>query len=162
MKFIIDMDGVLAKWENVPFEETMKEGYFLSRQPQINMIEAVKILKKSFPVCINSKTYNDDHSAKEKREWLKIYLPEIEDNEIVFSNYGDNKPKEGSTEDFLIDDYTPNLRSFVGTSVKLRNGIKGYNTGETWQGFAIDYRQDAIAIAKTLTALAIAKKELQV
>ena len=40
----VDMDGVLAKQENVSFQDISSEGLFLSRKPEVNLIKTIHLI----------------------------------------------------------------------------------------------------------------------
>ncbi len=122
-----DMDGVLAKWQEVSEEETHKRGYFASREAEQTAIDLLKLLKSNgFDVRILSSVYIDDHSLKEKKEWL-------EKNEIgvraVFVPYGEDKYEFIEQSDklqILIDDFGKNLNSWEENGhlpVKFMNNV---------------------------------------
>lgn len=40
----VDMDGVLARWEDASYRDVSSEGFFLSRKPELNLIDAVRLI----------------------------------------------------------------------------------------------------------------------
>lgn len=140
------MDGTLAKWDiTASTEDTKKNGFFLSRKPQSNLIAAVKKLMKDKDIncCILSAVYGNA-AADEKRRWLEKYLPGIPS---VFVPYGQNKADYIPSEQpaVLLDDYSVNLHNWISVpgnvGIKFRNGING--TNGTWKGKAINHTMSA-------------------
>ena len=43
----VDMDGVLARWEDASYRDVSSEGFFLSRKPELNLIDAVRLIFES-------------------------------------------------------------------------------------------------------------------
>lgn len=150
-----DMDGVLAKWnEQASIEETAQRGYFLQREPEEKMIRVVKRISENFDVNILSSVYQDDHSIKEKIEWLqKVGLEGIGQ---IFVPYGDNKADYIQPGyNFLVDDFTKNLREFEripgNFGIKFYNGING--TKGSWDGFRIDHRMSEERLYATIAGI---------
>lgn len=115
IKYYIDMDGVLAKWnEYASEEETHEPGYFINRDVQKNAVAMVNLLANAGEdVKILSSMYEDDHSAVDKEKWLKkhgIKIPHI------FVPYGKDKYSyiDAEKDDLpvLIDDYSKNLNAW--------------------------------------------------
>ena len=72
----VDMDGVLAKWEDVSLKEVSSEGFFLSRKPELNLIEAVRLIhEQDVDVRILSSVLDNEYALKEKKVWLQLWLP---------------------------------------------------------------------------------------
>ena len=138
--FLFDMDGVLATWQESPWETVLSDGYFLSRSPEPKMIHLARLLSahEGCRVGILSAVIQDDHSETEKRLWLRRFCPFIPVENIFFVPYGSSKSEcvpENLRGAVLIDDYTVNLRDWSGKAVKFYNGING--TKGTWTGPSI-------------------------
>lgn len=146
-RFFIDMDGVLATWENASLEEMTSPGFFISRKVDENVCAMVKhLLEKQetegIEVYILS-SYLLPISKEEKIQWNDKHT-QIPLDRQIYVPYGENKAaalecvggiREG---DVLLDDFTKNLNEWPGVAVKLYNGING--THGTWQGFSIHNR----------------------
>ena len=85
-RIFLDMDGVLTKWEHSSIEQVASRGYFIHRQPQKNVIDAVTILAKNKDInlYILSSVFMDDHSINEKVEWNRIHVPVIPIERQIF------------------------------------------------------------------------------
>ena len=135
-RVFFDMDGVLAEWNtSASIEEVASPGYFRNRVPMVQMLDAAKRLIESgeVEVYILSAVYLNVYSNLDKYKWLKSYLPEVNDDNIIFVPYGEPKVNyidSPTTEDVLVDDYTKNLYEWPGIGVKCINGIN--NTKGTW------------------------------
>ena len=143
-RFFIDMDGVLAKWENASLEEMTSPGFFLSRKVDENVCGMVnqlleKQIAENIEVYILS-SYLLPISKEEKIQWNEQYT-HIPIERQIYVPYGENKAEAlgciGGIKpgDVLVDDFTKNLNEWQGVAVKLYNGING--THGTWQGFSI-------------------------
>ena len=156
-RLFIDMDGTIAEWRNLyidleeyegkyaiteKIDEILRTpGYFYSLRPNINLITAISMLYKigEIELFILSCCLPDTEAGspkKEKNMWLDKFLPEIDKKHRIFVPDGKDKkhyiPK-GAGDNFLLDDYTQNLRNFsVGTAIKFLNGINSNN--KTWYG----------------------------
>ncbi len=164
----VDMDGVLATWsEEASEEETHTRGYFLSRPADVTAVEFVKTLcKNGYDVRILSAVYQDDHSAKEKEQWLLSHGLDIPH---VFVPYGDSKGDyltDTSKIRVLIDDYNKNLKEWekVGLPIKYFNGINNRPKLEaignvirirqdSWTGYSVDNRMSSRQMYMLLTGL---------
>ena len=182
IRFFVDMDGVLAKWENVSIEETHEAGYFASREADDDAIELVGELKKrsseecDVEVKILTSTYEDDHSEAEKRNWVVAEKIPVPQEDIICVPYGKDKfeyveEKEGILN-VLIDDYGKNLKAWEDHgffAVKYYNGINNQPklsvnedgsvsvTIDSWFGASVDNRMTGKAMAKRILALAKAE-----
>lgn len=141
-RLFVDMDGTLAEFKQIDaLEQLYEKGYFENLQPQMAVVEAVKIISKECPdieVYILSAVLSDSQYAlQEKNAWLDRYLPEIDKSHRLFPPCGSDKKdviKDGITEkDFLLDDYTLNLNAWEppARGIKLLNGIN--HTNGSWQ-----------------------------
>ena len=44
MRLFVDMDGTLAKWNNVAFEQLYEEGYYRNLEPNKRLLNDIKYL----------------------------------------------------------------------------------------------------------------------
>lgn len=143
-RIFVDMDGTLAKWNNVKTEELYEKGYYENLVPNDRLLNNIKqLIKDGEDIYILSSYLNDsEYALAEKNSWLNRYLPEIPYDKRIFVHYGDNKKDyilNGITSfDYLIDDYAKNLiewKEAGGTGIKYLNDIN--HTNGTWDGFLI-------------------------
>ena len=143
-RIFIDMDGVVATWENASLEEMTSPGFFASRKPDEKVCEMVHLLlekqdSENIEVFILS-SYLLPISKEEKIEWNEKYTG-IPLERQIYVPYGESKTKALETiggirpNDVLLDDFSDNLREWQGVAVKLYNGING--TKGTWDGFSV-------------------------
>ncbi len=165
----VDMDGVLAVWnEKASEEETHEPGYFINREQELSSLSLVRILKdKGFDVQILSSVYEDDHSIEEKRKWLDN--AGLSDIDAIFVPYGEKKDDYISPTGtpVLIDDYTKNLRSWEAAGyipIKFMNGINNRPKVkidgdvmkielDSWDGFSIDRRMTPMQMYTIVSAV---------
>lgn len=149
MRIFVDMDGTLAKWNNVEFEQLYEEGYYRNLEPNQDILNEVnELIKQGEDVYILSCYLKDSkYALQEKKKWCQEYLPNLSEDKYVFVPFGESKAKvfdkRGlspiTNHDYLIDDYTKNLlewKEMGGIGVKYLNGIN--HTKGTWQGFRLD------------------------
>lgn len=162
MRLFVDMDGTIAKWNNVAFEDLYQHGYYKNLEPDSAILDEVKMLiELNIDVYILSAylpdIYDDNtgelikksYALQDKQEWIEKYLPEINKDNVIFVPYGTNKAeylKENYSpvyeDDYLLDDYTNNLNEwegYGGTGIKYRNGING--TKGTWKGLSVEHTE---------------------
>lgn len=162
MRIFIDMDGTLAQWNNVRYEQLFEEGYYKNLKPERLVFDVRELIKNGAPVYILSCYLKDSRYAlDEKRDWLKKWLPELPEDRYIFVPDGDNKaeylaknyqPVTG--EDILIDDYTKNLQEwehYGGTGIKYLNGIN--HTKGTWQGYMVNGLAAISGLKETLSRI---------
>lgn len=152
-RLFVDMDGTLAVFSYVKnIEELYQKGYFDRLKPMANVIKAIKYIIEEVPkveVSILSSYLQDSKFAlAEKQKWLDRYLPELKISNRIFIPYQENKAsilRDLSRNDYLLDDYTPNLVSWSkkGTAIKLVNEIN--DTTGLWQGFKLHYNDSHLA-----------------
>ena len=144
-RIFVDMDGTLAKWNNVALDNLYKQYYYKNLEPNINLLSNIKkMIERRQDIFILSSFLNDSkYALDEKNQWLDFYLPEIKQDKRIFVKYGDNKsdyiPNGINQNDYLIDDYTKNLLEWDvagGTGIKYLNGIN--HTNKTWKGLLVD------------------------
>ncbi len=172
VKYFIDMDGVVVKWNsNASEEETHTDGYFFEREADKNAVDFVlKLFNRGYDVTLYSSVYEDDHSANDKDRWRnkeglgcvkRIYVP-----------YGKDKAEYLHVEDgdlpVLIDDYKKNLESWRDAgylAIKYMNDVnsvpKIWVDGDvvrikpdSWTGYSIDYRMDSQMMFTAVTSIA--------
>lgn len=147
-RIFFDLDGTLATWGKLDYEEQLyEEGYFKNLKP---MEESVKqanyLIEQGYDVYILSKYLeNSKYALNEKKEWVGKYLPKIKKENCIYVKYSENKsdciPHGINRNDFLIDDYSPNLFEFCnagGQAIKILNGIN--HTKGTWKGERIEWK----------------------
>ena len=144
-RIFVDMDGTLAKWNNVSLEKLYMKNYFKDLEPNLKILFNIKNrIAEGQDVYILSSFLDDSkYALEEKMQWLDLYLPEIKNNKRIFVKYGDNKsdyiPNGINQNDYLIDDYTKNLLDWDiagGTGIKYLNGIN--HTNKTWKGLMLE------------------------
>lgn len=161
-RFFIDMDGVLAIWEDASIEEMTSPGFFLSRKPDRNVIEMARMLldgqgEGGYEVYILS-SYLLPISRREKIAWNAEHLGIPEERQI-YVPYGDSKASAfdgigGIGEcDVLLDDFSDNLREWPGVAVKMYNGRNG--TRGTWTGYSVRNSMDPEKMAAQLEGISL-------
>ena len=169
-RLFLDMDGTLAVFKSVNRLETLyEEGYFLNLKPISSVVEAVKLIIKSYPdidVYVLSAVFTDsEYALEEKNLWLDQYLPEIKKENRVFVPCGSNKKDyvpEGIREtDYLLDDYTKNLSEWQppAKGIKLLNGIN--HTRGTWQHDRIRYDKSPEEILRNVVEVISGQKNIR-
>ena len=141
-RIFIDMDGTINKWEYVGYDELYREGFFLTRTPDLFALHTVKSLIKSgeYDVYVLSACLMDsDYALDEKNAWLDYYLPEIPPEKRIFLPCGSELDKSKGIPggirdtDILIDDYTYNCKAWEeagGKAIKYMNDLN--NSKGTW------------------------------
>ena len=188
--FWFDMDGVLAIYERNAYIKNYKQGeciektpiylqpekhYYRTVQPDVKMIEVVKLLqyKSAHSVRIITNVSPDELirpiQVEDKLDWLHKYCPfitteqffwttstkservlEITKNQLIT----DCVNLKLDTSQILIDDFNKNLLNWQnagGTAIKYINGL---NDPKSFNGIIIpDYITDSFTIAKSLSDL---------
>jgi 5'(3')-deoxyribonucleotidase len=118
MKPIIycDMDGVLAdfdKVENAVAIYKTEPNFFYNLEPIIENVNAIKkLIAKNYLVKILSKSPHKN-ADNDKRKWLEKYLPEIENENIIFARPHETKISFVNELEkhfsLLLDDYSKNI-----------------------------------------------------
>lgn len=151
-KLFLDMDGTLAKFNskrNALERFKTEKGFFYNLKPfkNIELInEMVLNNKSSLDIYIISASPNEQ-ADKDKRQWIKKYLSNIEDKNICFCRLGKNKAKEIKEQlniiidnnCYLLDDYSNNLfewKQANGIGIKRLTSLAN-NSTKKWKGFCI-------------------------
>lgn len=120
-----DMDGVLADFMGADgaierFEN--ERGFFQTLKPIKNNVATIKslIADGNVNVFILSASPNDQ-ADRDKKVWLKVWLPEIADGNIIIMRNGERKANYIKTDgiNILFDDYGRNCREWLGVSYKV-------------------------------------------
>jgi len=154
-RIFFDMDGVLAEYREVPYEEMLKEGYFRKLAPQDEAVRALKMLAEDplFEVYTLSAVIKENpYALDEKKDWLADQLgPELKNVRSIYPYCGEDKaeavPGGIRPTDILIDDYNANLRLWEkrAVAIKFLNGIN--NRHGSWKGLTTGGRAEDIARA---------------
>lgn len=147
-RIFFDLDGTLATWGKLEYEEQLfEQGYFKNLPPMKESVkQANSLIEQGYDVYILSKYLEDSkYALNEKKEWVAKYLPQIKPENCIYVKYSENKsdciPHGINRNDFLIDDYSPNLFEFCdagGQAIKILNGIN--HTKGTWKGERIEWK----------------------
>lgn len=146
----VDMDGVLAKWEDASYQDMSSEGFFLSREPVLNVIEAVRLIFESdVDVHILSAVLDNEFAFKEKKDWLKLWLPWLPECCCHFIPYGSVKaPIYSKKIGYLLDDYTRNLVQWNGVGIKFCTACN--DSRGSWHGHRIHATDTAAEMAERI------------
>ena len=114
--YYIDMDGVLADFDGQPNAVErfrVEKGFFESLEPIRENVEAVaRLIENHESVRILSKSPNNNADA-DKIKWLKKYLPQIkQQNIILIRNYERKQDYMVTKHGILFDDYSQNCREW--------------------------------------------------
>ena len=141
-RVFFDMDGVLAEYKYVPYEEMLQKGYFAELAPQEAAIEAIKELAKDPQLevyTLSAVIKENPYALLEKKTWLKEQLGDAVWNvRSIFPFCGTSKrdavPGGIRPTDILIDDYNANLLDWENSAVPIKflNGIN--NRTGSWKG----------------------------
>lgn len=146
----VDMDGVLARWKDASYRDVSSEGFFLSRKPELNLIEAVRIIFESdVDIHILSSVLNNEFALKEKKDWLRLWLPWLPQCNCHFISYGSvKKPVNSEKVGYLLDDYTRNLVCWKGIGIKFCTNCN--ERCGSWDGHRIYVTDTASKIAEKI------------
>lgn len=147
-KIFLDLDGTLAKF-NVPnalkrFE--IEKGFF-ARLGAYKGIEHINELAKNKEQIYILSASPNMYADLDKKNWLRRYLPNLQESQIIICRNGENKAKvierkfnTKITKDFfLLDDYTKNLTDWEnagGTGIKRITTVSDNSTGK-WKGLIL-------------------------
>ena len=156
-RLFVDMDGTLAEF--LPQESMAplyEKGYFRNLPPQINVVEAVRLLIREYPqvevFLLSAFLPDSPHSLAEKNAWVDAYLPELDEAHRCFVVNGSDKRAcvaDIRKDDVLLDDYTRNLlRWQPSRGIKLINAIN--HTKGTWKSHKVFYDRPADVLAKDI------------
>lgn len=164
-RLFVDMDGTLAEFDPTKtIEDLYQPGYFQNLKPNINVVRGIKNLleRKQSDVYILSAYLSDSkYALREKKEWIKRYIPELKPERLIFLPCGRDKAQHIRDKfylnslrrtDILLDDHSPNLLAWElagGRGIKLINSING--RGEKWTGERISY--EIVTFATDLTEM---------
>lgn len=132
-KIVLDMDGVLAdffKEENYMARFENEKGFFKKLEPISNNYKWVqRFIDLRFNIYVLSSSPND-RADKEKRAWLKKYIPNLTNEKIIFCRNGQNKADfmQDISNAILIDDHTPNLIKWKIKGGKVLKYINNINS----------------------------------
>ena len=136
------MDGVLAEYRDVPYEDMLKEGYFGELAPQEEAVRALRLLADDPQIelyTLSAVIRESPYALGEKQNWLKEQLGSCLDSVVsIFPYCGESKtasvPGGIRPTDILIDDYNANLRDWEKSAVAIKflNGIN--NRHGSWKG----------------------------
>lgn len=160
-RYFFDMDGTLNPWEWVGPDVWSRPMYFRMRPALKEMVETVKEVARVREVFILSAAIHEQ-ARQEKRGWIREYLPEIDDEHIIFVPYGQAKSDyvpSPRNNDILIDDCTDVLlgnesfKGWHGIGIKADNpGING--TKGRWKGVRINVNESSSVTANILLGVA--------
>ena len=160
-RLYVDMDGTLAEFKSVTYEEQLFEkNYFSNLKPFKNVVGAIKKIiseDNDIEVYILSAYLTDSkYALNEKNMWLDRYLPEIDKEHRIFVPCGSDKKEcieNLCADDFLLDDYTVNLIQWdpPGSGIKLINDIN--HTHGTWDRDCVRYDRDQEQLASLISGV---------
>lgn len=160
VRLYFDSDGCLAKWDpNASIEDTFKEGFFTTREPQLNLMDAMCWFDSARGIGeVLSAAYQEGTAIKEKTDWFEWWCPSIKVNLVP---YGVPKSSYINKEEcnILIDDFTRNLveweeASPYNFSIKFYNEVNG--TNGKWaarEGMALYHDMTSAAMINTLETM---------
>ena len=160
-KIFLDLDGTLAKF-NVKnaLQRFDKEKGFFAKLGAYKGIEHINNMATEHNLYIISASPNIQ-ADNDKMIWLKKYLPNIKQKNIVLCRVGDNKAQvikkilciSIDKKCILLDDYTHNLEQWQqvgGIGIKRLTSVADNSTGK-WKGATIKYLKDLkMAIMATI------------
>lgn len=139
-RLFLDMDGTLAAWQTATFEELNEPHFFAKRPTNGNVVAAMDmfhqmIAREDIEVYILSAVIPKESIINDKNAWLDNFCPFIKKESRLFvpgemskAQYVQERLGTITEEDFLLDDYSKNIREWAsdgGIPIKLFNGING-------------------------------------
>ncbi len=139
-RIFVDMDGTIAEYRPDTGERYMDTGYFKDLKPYESMVQAIKQLsRQGYEVNVLTTVYSIE-AIREKEEWLNRYLPELPEEQRIYSppDFPKTKYIPGGVrkDDVLIDDHTPNLLVWPGRGIKALNPLN-HRYG-VWKGEVVN------------------------
>lgn len=166
-KVYIDMDGTLCRFhdtEHKYVEAMWEQGFYLNLKPFENFLNGLSVCIDRNPdteFYILSAVLDTEppFAEDEKRKWLHKHLPQLSDEQMIFTPAGADKSKyigKINSACCLIDDYNKNLNKWQnsgGTAIKFINDINnrglgayGGEKGALWNGLSIEHNQSSMDI----------------
>ena len=71
MRVYFDMDGTIAKWCDVPVEESRKPGYYADLEPETELLDFMRAAMKIFTFCPHT-TRTPERCWRRKSGWINI------------------------------------------------------------------------------------------
>lgn len=146
-KVFLDLDGTLARF-NVrnALKRFDNEVGFFAKLLAYKGIEEIDKMAKTGNVYVISASPNTQ-ADNDKMVWIKKYLPNLKNENIVLCRVGENKAKvienklniKVDQNCVLLDDYTKNLTEWEtvgGVGIKRLTSIANNKSGK-WKGLAI-------------------------
>lgn len=144
MKLFVKLDGVLSNMDNCVLEQFAEKGFYRSLKPNFNILCEIKgMISLECDVYVYSVFAHDENDMKEKRDWLKEFLPSLRDDHIIFLPFGVDAVENIigqydlhlSDKDCLIDNYLPNVKKW---SQEGGTALLYTNQKTTWNGTILD------------------------
>lgn len=146
-KIFLDLDGTLAKFnvKNALARFDNEIGFF-AKLGAYKGVDYVNALAKSGCLYVISASPNTQ-ADNDKMTWLKKYLPNIKEENIVLCRLGENKAKVIENKlnikidktCYLLDDYTKNLQEWEtvgGVGIKRLTSVAD-NSRKIWKGLQL-------------------------
>lgn len=129
-----DMDGVLADFNaepNAVERFAVEKDFFKTLKPMIKNVNALRLLNQLKGVNVYILSASPNRQAdKAKKVWLKKYLPELENHQIIIMRNGKKKVNYMKTDEgVLLDDYGKNLQEWTDGNL-LNQAVKIEKDGD--------------------------------